>query len=233
MLDLFTLEEPEWGVTATAQRLGIGKSLAHEALATLTEIGLLQRVGHGRYRLGWRTMSLASVLLRTSALGACARPVVRDLVEARGLAVSLVAWERGRIIYINRHQRRAGGDRGGPVAGSIAPADGSAPARVLLAGRPDGEIASLWQRGSLRTRYPTLAGLTADLAEVRRLGWAQDDPGGDRPAGVAAPIRDPAGEVAAALCLAPPGRCGASELQRHAPLAVAAAAQISDAMRKR
>ena len=96
VLDLFTVEEPEWGVTATAQRLGIGKSLAHEALATMTEIGLLQRVGHGRYRLGWRTMSLASVLMRTSGLGACGRPIIRDLAEGRGLIVSLLAWERGR-----------------------------------------------------------------------------------------------------------------------------------------
>ena len=52
VLDLFTTEEPEWGVTATAQRLGIGKSLADDVLASLAGIGLLQRVGHGRYRLG-------------------------------------------------------------------------------------------------------------------------------------------------------------------------------------
>src|SRR5579871_4289175 len=94
VLDLFTVEEPEWGVTATAQRLGIGKSLAHEALATLTEIGLLRRVGHGRYRLGWRNISLASVLLRTDGLSTYARPVVRDLAESQHMCVSLVAWER-------------------------------------------------------------------------------------------------------------------------------------------
>ncbi len=44
VLDLFTTDEPEWGVTATAQRLGIGKSLAHDVLASLAGIGLLQRV---------------------------------------------------------------------------------------------------------------------------------------------------------------------------------------------
>ena len=76
VLDLFTTDEPEWGVTATAQRLGIGKSLAHDVLASLAGIGLLQRVGHGRYRLGWRTVTLASVLLRTSELKVHARAVV-------------------------------------------------------------------------------------------------------------------------------------------------------------
>ena len=48
VLDLFTTDEPEWGVTATAHRLGIGKSLAHDILSSLAAIGLLQRVGHGR-----------------------------------------------------------------------------------------------------------------------------------------------------------------------------------------
>ena len=97
VLDLFTTEEPEWGVTATAHRLRIGKSLAHDVLASLAAIGLLQRVGHGRYRLGWRTVTLASVLLRTSELKTHARPVVRDLAERQGLTVSLAAWDCWRI----------------------------------------------------------------------------------------------------------------------------------------
>jgi IclR family KDG regulon transcriptional repressor len=91
VLDLFTVEEPEWGATAAAQRLGIGKSPAHEALATLAEIGLLRRVGHGRYRLGWRNVSLAAMLLRSNGLSAHARPVVRELAESQDLAVNLFA----------------------------------------------------------------------------------------------------------------------------------------------
>ena len=228
VLDLFTVEEPEWGVTATAQRLGIGKSLAHEALATLTEIGLLQRIGHGRYRLGWRTMSLASVLLRTSAIGTCARPVIRDLVELRGLGVSLVAWDRGRIVYINRHQRRVAEAAAGPVAGTTLPADDSAPAKVLLASRPAAEVMSLWGRGDLRTRHDTLLGLIAELAEVRRVGWAHD--GHPAPA---SPRRS-----ATPTATSPPpsawshrSRRAERDLHHHASLAVAAAARISEAMR--
>ena len=112
VLDLFTTEDPEWGVTATAQRLGIGKSLAHDILSSLAAIGLLQRVGHGRYRLGWRTISLASVLLRTSDLKAQARPIVRELSERQRLPVSLAAWDCDRIIYLDcRRDRRHWGLR--------------------------------------------------------------------------------------------------------------------------
>lgn len=231
VLDLFTFEEPEWGVTATAQRLGIGKSLAHEALATLTAIGLLQRVGHGRYRLGWRNVSLASVLLRTNALSAHARPVVRDLALRNDAAVSLVAWDRGRIIFINRHQRAPQTAGRVPVAGTSVPADDSAGARVLLASRPADELRSLWSAGSVQTRHPSLAELHADLAEVRRCGWAWDERPAGAPACVAAPVRDATGDVAAAISLVP-GRAGPdADVYRNGRLVVAAASRISEAMR--
>jgi IclR family transcriptional regulator, KDG regulon repressor len=234
VLDLFTFEEPEWGVTATAQRLGIGKSLAHEALATLTAIGLLQRVGHGRYRLGWRNVSLATVLLRTNALSAHARPIVRDLAQTHDGVVSLVAWDRGRIIFLGRHERgsgRAGPIHRAPIAGTTAPVDDSAGARVLLASRPADELRALWGAGSVRTRHPTLAELDADLAEVRRCGWACDGEEAGAPACAAAPVRDAEGEVATAISLASGRLDGADDVYRNARLVVAAASRISQAIR--
>ena len=231
VLDLFTVEEPEWGVTATARRLGIGKSLAHEALATLAEIGLLRRVGHGRYRLGWRTVSLAAMLLRTNALSSHARSVVRDLAESHGVGVSLVAWERGQVICINRHEGRGAGAPNGMAAGSTMPPDDSAAARVLLASRPAAEIEGLWSAGSVRTRHQSLKALRSDLAEVAHIGWALDNPAGVARLSVAAPVRDIDGGVAAAISLAAQGVGNGLDAYRHARLAVAAAARISEAMR--
>ncbi len=232
VLDLFTVEEPEWGVTATAQRLGIGKSLAHEALATMTEIGLLQRVGHGRYRLGWRTMSLASVLMRTTGLAACARPVIRDLGEGRGLTVSLLTWDRGRLLYLGHHCGPLTSGRSGPLAGTTVPADSGAAARVLLASRPQAEVTALWTGGALQEWHAGLAELLADLADVRCTGWAYDPPRSPR-ASVAAPIRDPEGDVVAALRVQPGCEEDELGLRRHATLAVAAANRISHALRTR
>src|SRR4051794_41972859 len=66
VLDLFTVEAPEWGATAVAHELQIAKSQAHELLVSLAVGGLLQRVGMGRYRLGWRIVALNAVLVETS-----------------------------------------------------------------------------------------------------------------------------------------------------------------------
>jgi DNA-binding IclR family transcriptional regulator len=226
VLDLFTIEEPEWGVTAAAQRLGIGKSLAHDALTSLAAIGLLQRVGHGHYRLGWRTLSLASILVRTSELTATARPVVRELAERRGLGVSLVAWDRGRIVYIDRRHMPRGDRAIGPVAGTIAPVDGNAASQVLLANRPAAEVASLWGEGFVQTPHTSLDELERDLARIRVHGWAGDGDGA-----VAAPVRDGDGDVAAAISVDLARICAGGDVRLHAGVVVAAATKISRAMR--
>jgi DNA-binding IclR family transcriptional regulator len=232
VLDMFTTDEPEWGVTATAQRLGIGKSLAHDVLASLAGIGLLQRVGHGRYRLGWRTVTLASVLLRTSELKAHARPVVRDLAERQGLTVSLAAWDCGRIIYIDRRYSHRHASGCGPVAGTAAPLDGSAAAQVLLAHRPSGEIKTLWCDGLVHTRHASVDDLEVDLEVVRRHGWAHNDADETQnSSAVAAPVRDAEANVAGAISLDLLDPFSTANVDLHARAVVAAASRISTAFR--
>lgn len=232
VLDLFTTDEPEWGVTATAHRLGIGKSLAHDILSSLAAIGLLQRVGHGRYRLGWRTISLASVLLRTSELKAQARPVVRELAERHRLPVSLAAWDCDRIIYLDcRRDRRYG--ECAPVAGTAVPLDGSAIAKVLLAGRPAREVEMLWSDGRVRSGHTSLDELEADLERVRLHGWARDDAAGwARGCAVAAPVRDAEGIVTAAISVDLADNLSRLNADAHTRAVVAAASKISAAMRR-
>src|SRR3954470_18408005 len=77
VLDLFTADAPEWGPTAVSHELRIAKSQAHELLVSLALGGLLQRVGTGRYRLGWRIAALNSVLVETSDLLRLAAPAMR------------------------------------------------------------------------------------------------------------------------------------------------------------
>ncbi len=231
VLDLFTTDEPEWGVTATAQRLGIGKSLAHDVLSSLTAIGLLQRVTSGRYRLGWRTISLASVLLRTSELKAHARPVVRDLADRQGLPVSLAAWDRGRIIYIDRRACGLPAPPPGPAPGTAAPLDGSAIAKVLLASRSSEEIGTLWSGGLVHTRHASVGELELDLAHVRLHGWAQNDRDTTGSA-VAAPVKDAQGTVAAAIGLDLRGTGPTVSIDLHARAVLGAASRISAAMRE-
>jgi DNA-binding IclR family transcriptional regulator len=234
VLDLFTPEEPEWGVTATATRLGIGKSLAHDVLVSLTAIGLLERVGHGRYRLGWRTVSLASVLLRTSELRAQARPVLRELAERHRATVGLVAWDRGGTICIDRRHNLRYAGACGPLAGTAGALDGNAAANVLLASRADDEIKSLWLDGFVHTKHASFDELELSLERIRLHGWARDDESeAVRSCAVAAPIRDGDGVVVAAISLELADTFSHRNANLHARAVVAAASRISAGMRHR
>lgn len=63
LLDLFTGQTPEWGVTDTALALKVPTSSAHDLLDTLAQTGLLRRVEGNRYRLGLKLVSLSRTAL--------------------------------------------------------------------------------------------------------------------------------------------------------------------------
>ena len=139
VLDLFTVESPEWGATAVARELEIAKSQAHELLFSLADGGLLQRVGAGRYRLGWRIVALNSVLVETSDLLRLAAPEMRALVARFGETVHVAAWD-GRPVCIDARLGRLRTSITPFRVGEDLPADSTALGKVLLAGRPQDEI---------------------------------------------------------------------------------------------
>ena len=96
---------PEWGATAVAHELQIAKSQAHELLVSLAVGGLLQRVGAGRYRLGWRIVALNAVLVETSDLLRLVAPEMRALVGRYGETVHVAVWD-GRPVCIDARSGR-------------------------------------------------------------------------------------------------------------------------------
>jgi DNA-binding IclR family transcriptional regulator len=139
VLDLFTVDDPEWGATAVAQELQIAKSQAHELLVSLAVGGLLQRVGAGRYRLGWRIVALNAVLVETSDLLRLVAPEMRALVGRYGETVHLAVWD-GRPVCIDARSGRLNTSVPPFKIGEDLPASSTALGKVLLAGRPPDEI---------------------------------------------------------------------------------------------
>jgi len=186
VLDLFSVERPDWGPTEVADELRIAKSTAHALLAELTSVGLTERLPCGRYRLGWRTVALARTKLATSGHRERITPTARRLASHFGETVHLTAWERGRVLYVASQRPPDGvAAPAKPVAAQLTP-----PGTVLLAERADGA-------GS---------GLDPDeLDHTRRLGYAV---GAQRALdGVdcaAAPVRTGDGPASVVLALCAP-----------------------------
>src|ERR671936_3042462 len=91
VLDLFSVERPDWGPTEVADELRIAKSTAHALLAELTSVGLTERLPCGRYRLGWRTLGLARTMLATSGYLDVVMPTARMVVSHCGETVHVTA----------------------------------------------------------------------------------------------------------------------------------------------
>jgi len=138
VLELFTVDAPEWGATAVARELQIAKSQAHELLVSLATGGLLQRVGAGRYRLGWRIAALNSVLVETSGLLRLVAPEMRALVARYGETVHVAVWD-GRPVCVDARSGRLSTSIRPFKVGEDVPAHSTALGKVLLAGLPPQE----------------------------------------------------------------------------------------------
>lgn len=170
VLDLFSVERPDWGPTEVAYELGIAKSTAHALLRELTSVGLTERLPCGRYRLGWRTLGLARTKLATSGYWEVA-PTARRLASHLGETVHLTAWERGRVLYVVS-ERPPGGVAAPaePVAAQLTP-----PGTVLLAERAEGtgeglepgELERTRRRGYAVGPQRALEGVDCAAAPVR------------------------------------------------------------------
>jgi IclR family KDG regulon transcriptional repressor len=200
VLELFTPHAPEWGAAGAARELGMSRTHAHRLLWSLAGLGLLERQPNRRYRLGMRSLTLASVLLETNPLIANALPLMRSLNDQLHLDAALAVWDRSGVLWL-----QPGAD---PLLVHRQPGDRVAAGTVLLAGRPHADI----ETASNNAHEPvvTPGARSADelrgrLEHVRAGGMIGDFRAGNGGACyLAAPIVDAAGAVVAALSVQAP-----------------------------
>ena len=209
VLELFTVSEPEWGVTAAAERLGFSKSRTHALLSTLSEIGLLRRTAQSRYRLGWRVLALSRTLAETTEFRTEARKIMEELVEQTAELVNLATLEQGRVVYLER----LSGTRAVRIdishVGAELPAHCSGLGKVMLAYRPWREVEEIAARHGLpRLTEHTITDLERlheEIKVVRRRGYAWDrEEIVPEVACVAAPVFEHTGLVVAAISISAP-----------------------------
>jgi IclR family KDG regulon transcriptional repressor len=209
VLDLFTAERPEWGVTEVAGALGVGKSNAHEVLASLAEIGLVQRTRSARYRLGWRLLAMSRDLLTGVDVQRRVRPLMTELARHLGESVHLAAWDGRRAVYVSRVIGSRGIRLDEAHPGSRVPGHCTAVGKVLLADQPWCAVLKSVGKDGLSRRTPRtvkdLGLLEEELDRVRLRGVAHDwEELVDGVGCVAAGITDRSGSVVAAMSVAAP-----------------------------
>jgi IclR family transcriptional regulator, acetate operon repressor len=221
------------GVTEIAAELDVHKSTASRLLSVLERRGLTMQVSErGRYRLGFRVLLLANASVSHLDLTQLSRPVGERLAAAAGETVNVAILEDDVAINVAQVRGSAAVSTHNWI-GQRTPLHATSSGKVLLAHLSPAQRARLLQAPLERLTPATVVdrdGLEAQLADVRRQGWActleELEIGLNA---VAAPIRAYEGNVIAAMSVSGPSyRLAPDNIPELAKLVVTAADEISE-----
>ncbi|MDP9282198.1 MAG: IclR family transcriptional regulator [Chloroflexota bacterium] len=208
-LMLFDEQHPVRSATEVARLLHMARSTTYRYLQTLRSYGLIEEHDSRGYRLGSRILELARAARAGLGLSELALPVMRRVSEGTGEAVLLTRRSGASVVCVERvdsspHRVRLAYERG-----HVMPIHAGASAKILLAFAEPAEIDRALDGASL-TRFTSRTvtdpkRLRRQLADIRVAGHVVTDGEVDEGVrGVAAPIFDPEGRIAAGLSVAGP-----------------------------
>jgi len=191
-----------------AEALQIHPRTARRLLARLVDEGWVRRTADRRhaYAPTMRLVALAAQLVERAPLARAAAPVVQRLFEETGGVAHLAIPSYTSALCL---VHRGGGPEARPHLRELVPAHATACGKVLLAFRESWRESVLRVPLEPRTERTIVdpAQIRLEALEIRERGYATEcGEYADDLAGVAAPVRDPSGEVGAALALTLPAR---------------------------
>lgn len=235
VLRAFDATHDRLGVVEIAERTGLHKSTVSRMLVVLEEEGLVERDEESRkYSLGLGLVLLAGPLLGSLDVGHAARRPLRHLRDVTGESAALVRWAGCVAVVIEQMTSRHDIAHVTPVGARYATAL-SACVQVFLADQPPTRVDARITAGTIDLPGAddgALEGLHALLEEGRDTGvFINDRRTSADVIGLAAPVHDHRGDLAAAVLLAAPAhRVGADGIGLLARATREAAEQTSRAL---
>lgn len=235
VLRTFDATHDRLGVVEIAERTGLHKSTVSRMLVVLEEEGLVERDEESRkYSLGLGLVLLAGPLLGSLDVGHAARRPLRHLRDVTGESAALVRWAGSVAVVIEQMTSRHDIAHVTPVGARYATAL-SACVQVFLADQPPSRVDARITAGTIDLPGAddgALEGLHALLEEGRDTGvFINDRRTSADVIGLAAPVHDHRGDLAAAVLLAAPAhRVGADGIGLLACATREAAEQTSRAL---
>ena len=209
ILELFSREQPEWGLSEMCKVLEMPKTTVSDLLMSLCAVGLLHKTNEARYRLGWRVAALNRVLMEGSEMRVEAERIMEQLVRTFGETVHLAALERTQVVYLAKQEGTKSVQVRITGVGTQLPPHASSLGKVLLCELPWEEVETLIGEGGLsvftHNTITTLDELKSELAITRSRGFGYDiEEAAEELCCVAAPIRNAVGDIVAALSFSVP-----------------------------
>lgn len=235
ILELFLEGDGTLSAPEVTRRLQLPRTTVHELLTTLAARSYLVQIPDqtGRYRLGVRAYQLGSRYAEQLDLAAEGQQVAREVAETCDETVHVAVLEDTDVIYIAKVDSTHA-VRMVSAAGRKLPAHCTSVGKMLLASLPQTELESrLAGRELVAMTQNSITepdALLAALADIRERGVAAEHRESNPDVScVAAPVRDSAGHVVAALSISVP-MIRWSEQREHelADLAAKGAGDLSE-----
>ncbi len=233
ILNAFSAERPEYGVTELANELGLHKSTVHRFLVNLEHAGLVERSPRsGRYRLGLHILELGGLVMQQMSLWEEALPFLEGLVRDTGETGHLAVLDNGEAIYVERVETHRA-LRIPSAVGRGYPAHATSLGKVLLAYLGSTEVDGIIRAHGLEAYTSNTivdeSELEHELIVIRDRGYAIDNEEYDEGLRcIGAPIHDHTGAVVAAVGVGGPvTRVTPERVDELAELVTRAAAGLS------
>ena len=218
LLEYFSEDEPEIGLSDLARRAGIDKATVHRMMGSMTDAGLVeQRSDSKLYRLGAGVLRLARVRETCFPVSSIFQSGVDALSEKTGETAhaSLISGRALATIAISESTRST---RVSLISGEILPLHSTASGMAIFAfGPPDLVKRALKDQLEAKTeRTLTEANAFAPILErVQKQGYsAADQTNEDDVYGIAVPVFDCDGLACGALAVATPAHRMTDDLKR-------------------
>ena len=195
---------------ALADALDVDRSTAYRILTTLAVHGFVERDPHSeQYIISSRKIfALSSTIGASAHWPSLATPLMKQLRDDIGEAVSLAVLQGDEVVYVN-HLPSLEALTVGPLLGLRRPVYVSAVGKAIIAFLPDAECEDLIEQLELKALTPhtitSQKALWQELARVQEQGYAVDDE--ETFVGVrcvAAPIYDNTNRVIASMGISGP-----------------------------
>lgn len=141
VLECFSVNEPELGVTEIAEKLGIGKSNAHNIISTYCQMGYLQQMPNRKYALGCKLLEHAFIINQHLGYPQAVYDLLLEAAERTGQVVYFgIPYETDVLyLYVAHPIARMKELPYREICGERAPLCSTGIGKAMLAGMPPEE----------------------------------------------------------------------------------------------
>lgn len=208
ILEIIPEKEEGFGVLELAKRVGLPNSTVHRLLNALKKYGyIMQDPSSGKYKLGYKILSLAKKVLENQNLKNISLPYLKKLMQKTGETAHLIIFNGEDAICIESVEPSSNMRICSPI-GEINPLHCTAVGKVILAHLPGEEKKAFLKKRLQKYTANTVTftkKLTEELDAVRKDGYALDRE--EYQLGIrciAAPVVDISGKVSASVGISYP-----------------------------